>query len=108
MARSKCSERSVPREEEVPNKEHDIHEGLELDRTEMNSTFRVFAGPEAEVEANGDQVGDVVGSGVGGGSCHGDNGLHDSQGDGLLSSDGGIFEPVGLELPRDALVDPGV
>ena len=34
--------------------------------------------------------------------------MHDYQGDGLLSSNGGIFEPVGLELPRETLVKPGV
>ena len=47
-------------------------------------------------------------SGVGKGSCLGDDGVHDSQGDGIFSLGGGIFEPVGLELPREALVDPGV
>ena len=50
----------------------------------------------------------MVGSGVRGGSCGGNDGVHDSQGDGVFSSDGGIFEPVGLELPCDALVEPGV
>ena len=30
----------------------------------MAGALRVFTGPEAEVEANGDQVGDVVDSGV--------------------------------------------
>ena len=34
--------------------------------------------------------------------------MHDYQGDGLFSSDGGIFEPVGLELLREALIEPGV
>ena len=53
--------------EEVPDKEHDIHEGPELDRPAVDGALRVFAGLQAEVEANGDQVGDVVGSGVGGG-----------------------------------------
>ena len=50
----------------------------------------------------------MVGSGVGGGRCLGDDGVHNSQGDGLFLSDGGIFEPVGLELPCEALVEPGV
>ena len=30
------------------------------------------------------------------------------KGGGLFSLDGGILEPVGLELPREALVDTGV
>ena len=89
---------SIPGEEEVPNEEHDIHEGPELDRPVVVGALRVFAGPQAEVEDNGDQVGDVVDFGAGGGSCLSDNGLHDSKGGGLFSSDRGIFEAVGLEL----------
>ena len=70
--------------EEVPDKEHDIHEGPELDRPAVDGALRVFAGPKAEVEANGDQVGDVVGSGVGGGICLGETGVNDSKGGGLF------------------------
>ena len=79
-----------------------------LDRPAVAGALGVFAGPEVEVESNGDQVGDVVGSGVGGGSCLGNDGLDNSKGDGLFSSVRGIFEPVDLELPCEALVDPGV
>ena len=50
----------------------------------------------------------MVGSGVGGGSFCGEDGVHDSQGGSLFLTDGGIFEPVGLELPHEALVEPGV
>ena len=99
---------SVPGEEEVLDKEHDIDEGAELDRPAMAGALRVFVGPEEEVEANGDQVGKVVGSGIGGDNCLGDNGVQDSKWDGLFSSDRGIFEPVYLELPCEALVEPGV
>ena len=67
----------------------------------------MFAGTEAEVEFNGDQFGDMVGSGVNGGSCRGNNGVHNSQWGGLFSSDRGVFKPVGLELPREVLVYPG-
>ena len=49
-----------------------------------------------------------MGSGVGGGSCLGDYELDDSKGDGLLSSDRGIFEAICLELLCEALVEPGV
>ena len=94
--------------EEVPDKEHDIHEGPELDRPAVDGALRVFAGLQAEVEANGDQVGDVVGSGVGGCSCLGDNGVNDSKGGGLFLSDKGIFEAVGPELLCEAIVEPGV
>ena len=55
---------SVPREEEVPEEEHKVHEGPELDRPAVAGALRVFSGLEAEVEANGDQVGEVVGSDV--------------------------------------------
>ena len=70
--------------------------------------LRVLAGPEAEVEANCNQVNDVVGFGFTGAGCRGDNIVNDSQGGGIFSSDGGILEPVGLEFPREALVEPGV
>ena len=72
--------RGVPGEDKVPNKEQEFHEGPELDRPTVASALRVFAGPEAEVEANCDQVDDVVGSGVRGAGCRGDNGVNDSQG----------------------------
>ena len=75
---------SIPGEEEVPDEEQKIHEAPELDRPPVAGALRVFAGPEAQVEANGDQVGDVVGSGVGGGIYLGDDGVHDYQGGGLF------------------------
>ena len=52
--------RGFPGEEEVPDKEHEIHEGSELDRPAVAGALRVFTGSEAEVEANG---------GGGGGRC---------------------------------------
>ena len=50
----------------------------------------------------------MVGSGFRGGICRGNDGVHDFQGGCLFSSDGRIFEPIGLELPRESLVKPGV
>ena len=100
--------RSVPGEEEVPGEEHEVHEGSELDRLEVAGEICIFEGPEAEVEASGDQVSNVVGSGFGGGSCRGNDGVHDSKGDGLFLLGGGIFKPLVLELLSEALVDPGV
>ena len=54
--------RSVPREEEVPNKKHEVHEGSEWDRPEVAGALRVFTGSETDVETNGEQVGDMVSS----------------------------------------------
>ena len=45
---------SVSGEEEVPDEEHEVHEGPELDRLAVVGALRVFTVPEAEVEANGD------------------------------------------------------
>ena len=82
---------SVPGEGEVPDEEHEVHEGLDLDHPVVVGALRAFAGPEAEVESNGDQVETVVGSGVRGGSCRGDDGLHNYQGGGIFLLDRGIF-----------------
>ena len=98
----------VPREEKVPDKEQTVYEGPELYHTEVVGALCIFAGPEAEIEANGEQVGDMVVFGVGGASCRGDDGVQNSQGGGLFPSDGVILKPVGLELSREALVEPGV
>ena len=40
---------SVPGEEEVPDKEHKVHEGPELNRPAAAGAFLVFTGIEAEV-----------------------------------------------------------
>ena len=50
----------------------------------------------------------MVGSVVGGGSSLGNDGFDDPKWDCLFSSDKGIFEAVGLELPCEALVEPSV
>ena len=70
--------RGVPREEKFPNKEYEVHEGPYLDRPAVAGALHVFAGLEAEVEANCVQVGKVVGYGVGGSGCCGNNGANDS------------------------------
>ena len=46
--------------------------------------------------------------GVRGGGCCSDTGVNDYQGGGFFLSDRGVLKPVGLELPREALVIPGV
>ena len=83
----------IPREEKLPDEEHEVHEGTELDFPAVVGALRVLAIPEAEVEANFNQVGDVVGSGVGGYGCRGDDGVNDSYWDGLLLLDGGSSSP---------------
>ena len=75
---------SVPAEEEFPNKEHEVHEGPELDCLAVAGGLYVFTGLGEEVEANGDQVGGVVGYGVRGYGCRGNDGVHNSQGGGRL------------------------
>ena len=45
--------RGVPREEEVPDKEHEVHEGPELDRPVVAGALRVFAGPHYAVDEIG-------------------------------------------------------
>ena len=84
---------SVPKEEEVPDEEHQIHERTLFDRRAVASTLCLFVGSQAEVEANGHQVSDVVGYGVGRGSCLGDDGVHDSKKGGLSSLDRGSSRP---------------
>ena len=85
--------RSVPGEEEVPGEEHEVHEGSELDRLAVAGEICIFEGPEAEVEASGDQVSNVVGSGFGGGSCLSDDGVCDSQENGISRQTGGYSSP---------------
>ena len=53
----------------------------------MDRALGVFAGPEAEVEVQLDQVGNLVGLEVEVGGCRGHNGENDSQGDGFLPLD---------------------
>ena len=98
----------VSGEEKVPNEEHEVHEGPELDRLAVAGALRIFAVPEAEVESNGNQVGDVVGSWVRGDSRCGNDGVHDPQGVGLLSFNGGFLETEDLQFLCEVRVDPGV
>ena len=86
-----------------PDEEYEVHEGPELNRPAVSGALRVFSGPEAEVEANGDQVFNVVRSSVGGDGYRYNNSVNNFQGGGILLSDRGILEPLGIELPREAL-----
>ena len=98
----------VPREEKVPDEEHKVYKRPELDHPAVAGALCVVTGTGAEVEANGDQVKDVVGYEVGGAICRGDDEVHESQRGGLFSSDRGVLKPAGLELPCEALFEPGL
>ena len=95
-------------EENVSDEEHEVQEWPKLDRPAVACALGVFAGPEAEVEAQLDQVGDVVGVGIRGGCFHGHNGVNYSQGDGSFQLDCGILDPIGFELTGEALVETSV
>ena len=90
-------------DETLPDEEHKYQEGPELDCPAVACALGVFVEPEVEVESKLGQGGDVVGLGVRGGSCHGHNGVNDSQGVGFYPIDSGILDPVGFELPGEAL-----
>ena len=53
-------------EDSVPHEEDEFHEGPELDCFPLAGALGVLVKPEAEVEAQGDQVGDLMGFGIGG------------------------------------------
>ena len=68
----------------------------------------VLVGPETEVEYHVNQVGNVVVLGVGGAGSYGHNGVNDSQGDSLFPIDWEILDPLGFDMPDEALVKTGV
>ena len=102
----------VSGEEMVPNKECEFQEEPELDCPAVARALGVFAVPEAEVEAQLDQVGNVPGLWVGGGGSCGHDGLDNAQGDGFSLLDWRIFYPISFELtgkvPVQADVSLGV
>ena len=74
----------------------------------MTSALVVFAQPEAEVEAQLDQVGDMKGFGVGGDVHRGHNGLDNSKGYSLLFFDRRVLGAIGFKLVGEAYVQSGV
>ena len=46
--------------------------------------------------------------GVGGGGSHGHDKMNNDKGDGLLTLDGGILDPISFELTGEAPVQAGV
>ena len=73
----------IPGEETVPDKEQESQEGAELDCPSVVCALGIFAGPEAEVEAQLDQVSDPLGFGVGGDGRCGHDRVDNSEGCGL-------------------------
>ena len=71
-------------------------------------TTGVFKFPEAELEAQLDQVGDVSGLWVGSGGSLIHYGLYDSKGGRFFLIDWGIFNPVRFEFPGELPVQTGV
>ena len=92
----------------MPNDEHEVQEGMELDCLAVASAIGLVTGPQADVEAQLEQVGDVVDLGVGGGYCRDQNGVNNSRGGGFYLPDWVILDPVGLELRGETLVNTGV
>ena len=69
----------VGRNEMISNKKHRFQERPELDCPAMARVLGVFAGTEAEVYSQLDQIGDVPGPWVGGGGSCSHEGLDDAQ-----------------------------
>ena len=74
----------------------------------MDRALGVFAGPEAEVEAQLDQVRNVPGFGVKGGGSHGHNRLDNTQGSGFSPLECRILDPISFELAGELYVQAGV
>ena len=70
--------------------------------------LNVFVGPEAEVEAQLDQIANVSGIWVGVGVSRGQDGLDDDQGGGFYTLGGRILDPIISELTGEAPVQAGV
>ena len=91
------------REGIVPDKEHELQEGPEMDCTLMAYALGLFTGPQAEVELQVYQVSDMQGFGVRGGVCSSHYGVDNAQGSGLFPIDWGIFDTVSFELTVESL-----
>ena len=93
----------VGRDDIVPDKEHELQEGPELDCPVMACALVVFTGPDAEAETQLDQVGNVPGFWVGGEGFRGHDGLDNSQGDESPPLEWEIFDPISFELTGEVL-----
>ena len=89
-------------EESIPNEEDKIQEGMELNCLEVTGALGEFARPEAEVEAQLDQVGDMSGFRVGGGGCCSHDGVDNAKGGSLFLFYQRILDAVGFKLTGEA------
>ena len=80
-------------EESIPNGEEKVQEGPECACLAVTSALDVFTQPEAEVEAQLDQVGDMSGFGVGGGGRCSHDRVDNVEGDGISRLTGGSSIP---------------
>ena len=94
-------------EELVPDEEHELQEGPELDCPAVARVLGVITGSEAEVEAYLVQVRDVAGFGVRCRYSCGHDGQDGAEGVGLNALDEGIFGPVSFEVIGEAPVQAG-
>ena len=104
----KVLDRGVDREKMVPDGEHEFQKGPELDCPALARVLGVFAVPDAEVEAQLDQVGDVPGLWVGGGGSRRQDGLEDNQVGEFFLLDWRIFNTIHFELAGEAPVQANV
>ena len=95
-------------DELVPNKDLTFQEGKKLGCSVVALSLGVLAGPEAGIESQLVQGEDVAGFGVEGrGSCGHDR-MDDAKGGGLLTLNGGIFNPINFEFMGKEPVQDGV
>ena len=95
-------------EDSIPNEEEEVQEGPKLDCLVVTGVLRVFTQPEAEAEAQLDQVGKMTGFGFGGGGHRGHNGSDNTKEDNLLSFERRVLNAVGFKLMGEASVQSSV
>ena len=92
----------------VSGEEHEFQKGAELDGSAMAGALGILTGLQAEVEIQDDQVGDLLGFFIRGVSHCGHDGVGDTQRDGLLSFNRGVFDPIFFEFLGEVLVQSDV
>ena len=74
----------------------------------VTSALGVFTQPEAEVEAQLDQVGYITFFGGGGGGRCGHDGMDNTEGGSILSFDRKVLDAIGFKLTGEASVQSGL
>ena len=104
----KILDQGVVGEEMVPDEEHEIQEGTELDCPAMAYTLGAFAGTKAELEPQLYQVGNMPGLGVRGGGPATTMEWTMPRGVDFYCLTGGVFCPISFELGGKVLVQADV